>query len=186
MLMDGQKIIPAVNNMKSFEKLLEQPFQNLIILDSHISLIATMVQMGKQRHKHVFVHTDLIQGLKNDLPAADFICQNIRPYGIISTRGNMLEVGKKRGLVTVQRMFLLDSRSMETGYRLLNQAKPDMVELLPGLIPALIKEVISQAHVPVIAGGLIRTEHDARAALNAGASAISSSNMELWNQPWAH
>jgi glycerol uptake operon antiterminator len=182
MILDGQKVIPAANNMKSFERLLSEPCHNLILLDSRLSLISTMVRMGKQNHKQIFVHADLIQGLKNDLAAAEFVCQSIRPYGIISTRGNMLEIGKKRGLVTVQRMFLLDSRSMETGYRLFDQVQPDMVELLPGIIPELIQEISGKVHVPVIAGGLIRTTRDMKKALNAGAAAISTSRTELWDQ----
>ncbi|MCQ2008729.1 MAG: glycerol-3-phosphate responsive antiterminator [Sporolactobacillus sp.] len=181
MALEGQLVVPAANNMKSFEKLLSLPFRQIIVLDSHISLISTMVRMGKQANKQLFVHADLIQGLKNDLAAAEFVCQQIRPYGIISTRSNMLEMGKKRGLITIQRMFLLDSRSMETGYRLFEHVKPDMVELLPGIIPELIHEVIQKVHVPVIAGGLIRTAQDAQRAFKAGAAAISTSRSELWH-----
>lgn len=182
MILDGQKVIPAANNMKRFERLLSEPCHNLILLDSRLSLITEMVRMGKQAHKKIFVHADLIQGLKNDQAAAEFVCQSIRPYGIISTRGNMLEIGKKRGLVTVQRMFLLDSRSMETGYRLFDQVHPDMVELLPGIIPELIREIVGKVQVPVIAGGLIRTTRDVKKAINAGAAAISTSRAGLWDQ----
>ncbi|MCO7124918.1 glycerol-3-phosphate responsive antiterminator [Sporolactobacillus shoreicorticis] len=179
--LDGQKIVPAANTMKNFERLLNLPFHQIIILDSHLSLISTMVRMGKQANKHLFIHADLIQGLKNDSAAAEFVCQQIRPYGIISTRSTMLEMGKKRGLITVQRMFLLDSRSMETGYRLFEHVKPDMVELLPGIIPDLIREVIEKIRVPVIAGGLIRTVQEAKNALKSGAAAVSTSKTELWN-----
>ncbi|CAM3149962.1 glycerol-3-phosphate responsive antiterminator [Sporolactobacillus spathodeae] len=180
MLLDGQCVVPAVNNMRSFEKLLQQPFRNLIILDSHLSQIGTMVKMGKEKGKKIFLHADLIQGLKSDLPAAEFICQNLRPYGLISTRSSVLDVAKKRGLKTVQRIFLLDSRSLETGYRLLEQVQPDMVEILPGVIPEMIRQVVNDVRVPVIAGGLIHSEHGVCAALEAGATAISTSNTSLW------
>ncbi|BBN99495.1 MULTISPECIES: glycerol-3-phosphate responsive antiterminator [Sporolactobacillus] len=180
-MLDGQKVVPAANSMKNFEALLRSPFTHLIILDSHLSLIGTMVRMGKQAKKKVFIHADLIQGLKNDQAAAEFICQTIRPYGLISTRGTTLEMGKKRGLVTIQRLFLLDSRSLEVGCRLHEQIKPDMVELLPGVVPELIQEVIGRLGSPVIAGGMIRTRQDAEAALSAGASAISTSRKELWD-----
>lgn len=181
MIQSGKKsVIPAVNNMKDFEKLLTAPVQSIIVLDSHVSQIGAITRMAKQNEKHVFLHADLIQGLKNDLYAAEFICQNIRPYGIISTRANVLEVAKKRGLATVQRIFLLDSRSVETGYRLLEQVHPDFVELLPGLIPELIREVRERAGVPVIAGGLIRKESEIDHAFAAGATAVSTSNKQLW------
>ncbi|MCO7174778.1 glycerol-3-phosphate responsive antiterminator [Sporolactobacillus kofuensis] len=173
-------IIPAVNNMKDYEKLLMSPVQSIIVLDSHISQIGAITKLAKQNQKNVFLHTDFIQGLKNDLYATEFICQNIRPFGIISTRANVLELAKKRGLITVLRIFLLDSRSLDTGYRLLQQVQPNYVELLPGLIPKMIKEVRERAAVPVIAGGLIRTEQEIKDALAAGASAVSTSNRQLW------
>ncbi|WP_100488918.1 glycerol-3-phosphate responsive antiterminator [Sporolactobacillus pectinivorans] len=177
---NAKSVIPAVNNMKDFEKLLGTPARSVIVLDSHLSQIDAIARMARQHHKSVFLHADLIQGLKNDLYAAEFICQNIRPYGIISTRANVLEVAKKRGLVTVLRIFLLDSRSIETGYRLLDQVHPDLVELLPGLIPEMIREVREKAGIPVIAGGLIRTKEEINHAFAAGAAAVSTSNRELW------
>lgn len=177
---DGQFVLPAINNMRSFEKVLKLPYQNLIILDCHLSLVGTMIKMGKEKGKKIFLHADLIQGLKSDLPAAEYICQNLRPFGLISTRSHMLEVAKKRGLMTVQRIFLLDSRSIETGYRLLEQVHPDMVEILPGVIPQMIRQVAADVKVPVIAGGLIQQTEEIQVALNAGASAISTSHQELW------
>ncbi|MCL1630683.1 glycerol-3-phosphate responsive antiterminator [Sporolactobacillus sp. CPB3-1] len=182
MVLEKQKIVPAANNMKNFERLLQQPFKYLIILDSHLSVIKTMVEMGKQANKRIFIHADLIQGLKTDLAGAEFICQQIRPYGVISTRSTVLEVGKKRGLATVQRMFLLDSRSLETGYHLFEQVRPDMVELLPGIIPDLIREVSKKLPVPVIAGGLIRETDDVKTALDSGAAAVSTSKEQLWRK----
>ncbi|MFT8318722.1 MAG: glycerol-3-phosphate responsive antiterminator [Sporolactobacillus sp.] len=180
MLLEGQMIVPAANTMKNFEKLMNRPYRYIIILDSHISIVETMIRMGKKNNKRIILHADLIQGLKNDLPATEFICQNLRPYGVISTRSNVLEIAGKRGLKTVQRIFLLDSRSLETGYRVLEQVKPDMVELLPGVIPGMIREVVSKTGLPVIAGGLIRTRQNIREALDAGAAAISTSKPDLW------
>lgn len=160
--------------------MLTYPFQTVIILDSHLSFVEAMVKMAKHSGKNVFLHADLIQGLKSDLAAAEFICQNLRPKGVISTRGNVLEIAKKRGLKTVQRIFMLDSRSLDTGCRLFEQIHPDVVELLPGIIPSMIEKLKTQLGVPVIAGGLIHTEDEVRQALAAGASAISTSDRKLW------
>ncbi|RYM06064.1 glycerol-3-phosphate responsive antiterminator [Sporolactobacillus sp. THM7-7] len=176
-----QRVYPAVNNLKDFEKLVESPTRDIIVLDSRLSQVGVMTTMGRRHHKQVFLHADLIQGLKSDLYAAEFICQNLRPYGIISTRANILEVAKKRGIITVQRIFLLDSRSIETGYRLLEQIHPDMVELLPGLIPEMISDVSRKAGIPVIAGGLIRTKKEIADAFAAGAAGVSTSHKDLWS-----
>jgi Glycerol-3-phosphate responsive antiterminator (mRNA-binding) len=180
-LFANKSIVPAVNNMKDFEKSLEGPYDTIVILDSHIAHVGNMVRMAKSNQKHVFLHADLIHGLKNDLYAAEFICQNIRPDGLISTHSDMLNIAKKRGLATVLRFFLLDSRSIETSYHQLAQVKPDMVEVLPGLIDDMIREIGDRTGIPVVAGGLIRTEQEIRNAFAAGAVAVSTSDRKLWN-----
>lgn len=181
MLFAERSIIPAINNMKDYEKLLEKPIRSIVVLDSHVAQISEMVRMAKRHHKHLFLHADLIQGLKNDVYAAEFICQDVRPDGLISTRSTVLDVAKKRGIVTILRAFLLDSRSLETSYRQLEQVRPDMVEVLPGLIPSMIREVRQRTGIPVIAGGLIRTREEVEDAFAAGAVAISTSNRALWD-----
>lgn len=175
-----RSVIPAVNNMKDFEKSLEGPYETIVILDSHIAQVGNMVRMAKRRNKTVFLHADLIHGLKNDLYAAEFICQNIRPDGLISTRSEMLNIAKKRGLATVLRFFLLDSRSIETSYHQLEQVKPDMVEVLPGVIDDMIREIGTRTGIPVVAGGLIRTKEEIQKAFAAGAVAVSTSDRNLW------
>jgi glycerol uptake operon antiterminator len=45
----------------------------------------------------------------------------------------------------------------------------------------MIKEVKERLNTPILAGGLIRTEDEVRNALNAGATAITTSKIGLWN-----
>ena len=50
---------------------------------------------------------------KTDNFAADFLCNDIRPAGIISTRSNMLMKAKARGIMAIQRVFLIDTIALE-------------------------------------------------------------------------
>ena len=59
-------------------------------------------------------------------------------------------------------------------------AKPDMLEILPGLMPKIIKRVTNTSKVPVIAGGLISDKEDVLNALSAGAISVSSTNPAMW------
>ncbi|RYL93030.1 glycerol-3-phosphate responsive antiterminator [Sporolactobacillus sp. THM7-4] len=180
MIFNQKSVLPVVNSMKDFEKLLRRPARWIIVLDSHIAQVGEMVRMAKQNHKHIILHADMIHGLKNDEYAAEFICQNIRPNGIISTRFDILEIAKKRGLVTIQRIFLLDSRSLETSFNLFEKVRPDLIEVLPGIIPDMIREIHQAVRIPVIAGGLIRNQEEIKNAFAAGATAISTSKKDLW------
>jgi glycerol uptake operon antiterminator len=55
----------------------------------------------------------------------------------------------------------------------------DAVEILPGVIPRVIRRIVKIINKPVIAGGLVVDKEDVRRALEAGAVSVSSSNMEL-------
>jgi glycerol uptake operon antiterminator len=70
--------------------------------------------------------------------------------------------------------------ALETSYKVIERAQPDYLEVLPGIMPEIIKEVRKEAGIPVIAGGLIRTVENVTEALEAGAEAVTTSNPQLW------
>ena len=47
-------------------------------------------------------------------------------------------------------------------------------------MPSIVKQLTGYCSVPIIAGGLLTTEMDIRAALQAGAIAVSTTNPDLW------
>ena len=57
---------------------------------------------------------------------------------------------------------------------------PDLVEVMPGVIPKVLKEIRKYTEIPIIAGGLISDKKDIMAAFSAGADAISTTKEELW------
>ncbi len=175
-----KSVLPAIRKIKDLEKLLKSEADYLVILNSHIAQLKPMVEMARNSGKRTLLHADLIHGLKNDEYAAEFLCQEIKPAGLISTRSNVLSIAKKRGLITVQRLFLLDSIALETSYRSLEKVKPDYIEILPGLVPKMIQEIKQKTGIPLIAGGLIREQSDIDRALEAGASAVTTSRHNLW------
>ena len=103
------------------------------------------------------------------------------PDGIISTRPTLIRRARHRGLLTVQRAFILDSLSLTSLSGQLEQGKPDFVEILPGIMPRVIAEISARTQVPVIAGGLLRDKADVMAAMRAGAAAVSTSAPSLWD-----
>jgi glycerol uptake operon antiterminator len=176
----SQKILPAVRQMKDFEMLLRSPFEYLVLLDSHVGQLKSIVQTAKRHDKKMLVHVDLIHGLRNDEYATEFLCQEIKPAGVISTRKSAVLTAKKNRVLAIQRLFLLDTNALETSYRLVEQTQPDFIEVLPGVMPNIIAEVRENVNVPVLAGGLIRTVEDASMALHAGAVAVTSSRRDIW------
>jgi glycerol uptake operon antiterminator len=176
-----QRIFPAARSLKEFEKLLKTNFEVIILLNSHVSQLKSLMRLAKNANKKVFMHADLVQGLKTDEYAAQFLCQEIKPAGIISTRKNVVLTAKKNSIIAVQRLFLLDSIALKSSYKLLETTKPDYIEVLPGVMPHIITEVYEHTGIPIIAGGLIREKQEVMNALEAGAIGVTTSRQELWN-----
>ncbi|HET7629619.1 MAG TPA: glycerol-3-phosphate responsive antiterminator [Bacillales bacterium] len=178
----NQRILPAVRGMKQFENLVASKYTYLVLLDSHVGQLKSIVRHAKANGKRILLHADLVHGLKTDEYAAEFLCQEIKPAGLISTRTGMIQTAKKKGLLAIQRLFLLDSLALETSYKLLKKTKPDYLEVLPGVMPHIIREVKEVTGIPIFAGGLIRTKADVQSALDAGAEAVTTSRKELWRE----
>ncbi|MEC2074949.1 glycerol-3-phosphate responsive antiterminator [Metabacillus fastidiosus] len=176
-----QKILPASSNLKDFEKFLRSPFEIGVFLEMHIGQLKNINELAKHHGKKMIYHVDMIQGLRNDDYATEFICQEFKPYGLISTKSNVILKAKQKKVKAIQRIFLIDSHALEKSYRLVEKTKPDYIEILPGAMHWMIKEVKDRLKTPIFAGGLIRTEEEVYRALEAGASAITTSKAELWN-----
>jgi len=177
----NQKILPAFSTMKDFEKFLASSFEIGVFLDLHISQMKNVKRMTESSGKKIIYHVDLIHGIKNDEYATEYICQEYNPYGLISTKASVILKAKQKGVLAIQRMFLIDSHAVEKTYKLVERTKPDYIEVLPGAMPWMIKEVKERLNTPILAGGLIRTSDEINNALQAGASAITTSKQELWS-----
>jgi glycerol uptake operon antiterminator len=123
----------------------------------------------------------LVKGLGRDEAAVNFLKYQLRADGLITTKGNLVNMAKKIGLISIQRIFLLDSQSLITGIAQAKSHKPEYVEVLPGLIPDLLKQINDETSISVITGGLIKTVDQAKFALARGAIAVSTSEDSLWN-----
>lgn len=176
-----QKILPASINMKEFERFLQSTYEIGVFLDMHIAQLKNINLMAKQYGKKMIYHVDLIHGIKNDEYATEYICQEYKPFGLISTKAGVIQKAKQKGVMAVQRLFLIDSHALEKNYKLIEKTQPDYIEVLPGAIPWMITEVKERVKIPIFAGGLIRTSEDVNNALQAGAEAITTSKRELWD-----
>ena len=173
-------VIPAIRQIRDFEKSLETSHEWIILLETRLGQLKGLVHYAKRKNKKILVHIDLIQGLKADEYGVEFLVQEIKPEGVLSTRGSVIEAAKKHNLLAIQRLFLLDRLSLDSNVKLSGRTKADYIELLPGTMPKIIKEIRTQTDIPIIAGGLITSKTEINAAIEAGAVAVSTSNPEFW------
>jgi glycerol uptake operon antiterminator len=136
--------------------------------------------MARAHDKEMFYHMDLIQGLRNDEHATEYFCQEFKPNGLISTKASVIMKAKQKGVLSVQRVFLIDSQALEKNLKIIKKTQPDYIEVLPGAMPEIIKEIKLRTNIPIFAGGFIRSVAQVENALEAGAAAITTSKTDLW------
>ena len=175
------QVILAVNSMNGLEKNLTGSGRIMFVLFGDILSISGIVSKIKDAGKIALVHIDLVDGLSSRDVVVDFIAENTRADGILSTKANLVKRAKSRGLLAVQRFFVLDSMSLLNIEKQLPLDYADAVEILPGVIPRVIRRIVKTIDKPVIAGGLVVDKEDMRHALEAGAVSVSSSNGALIN-----
>ena len=175
-------IIAAVKDEKELKESLMTDCKVIFILFGNICNISEIVEKIKNKDKLAIIHADLVQGLSAKIEAIDYLRLNTKADGIISTKGNLVKYAVEIGLIGILRNFIIDSMAMENVNKQVSLANPDMVEIMPGIMPEIIEKIKSELKLPLIAGGLISEKKDVIAALAAGADAVSTTKIGLWKE----
>lgn len=175
-------VIAGVRDPTQVEAAIRHGVGVLFILGEDIFALQESVAKAHEEGRLIFAHVDLIKGVGRDEAGVRFLARQVGVDGILTTRANLINPAKREGLITVQRLFALDSESLTAGLPTVERAAPDAVEVLPGVIlPIIAQELAARRTLPpLIAGGLIRTAAQVEAVLGAGAVAVSTSQMSLW------
>ncbi len=177
-----RRLIPALRRPEELDAALASGLPMVMLLKGDIFDVAQVTERANAAGVQVIIHIDLIDGIGRDRPGLRYLQQHMGVNGVVSTRSNLLKEAQALGMLTILRLFVLDSAAYSTGINLLHTVQPDAVEMLPGVVlPHIAKEAARDIHRPIIAGGIIKTEQDIRAILQAGATAISTSQQKLWD-----
>jgi len=180
-LLSGDPIIAAVKDERGLRAALDSSTDVVFLLYGNILNLPELTERVHRAGKSAFVHLDLTDGLAGREIAADFVSRNTAAEGIISTKSPLIKRSRELGLIAIQRFFLLDSMALEGLEKDLSAKVPaDFIEILPGLMPKMIRRLAGVTGKPIIAGGLISDKEDVIAALNAGAIAVSTTNQNVW------
>ncbi len=174
-------VIPALRNQEDVKMIRHLQNRVIFLLETSINEYRDQIDMLKQCGHDVFVHLDLIKGLKSDAAGLEFILKENRPDGIISTHKAILDLAKKYDLIQIHRIFMIDSEALKSGQQLVQSVHPDFVEILPGLALIAIEEnELRKFSFPLIAGGLVTMKAQVEMLTARGIIAVSTSKNSLW------
>lgn len=173
-------VIAAINNLDKLDLAIKSPSEIIFLLKGDIFNLKEIVNEVQKNKMAIYVHIDLMEGFSGDSFAVKYIAKNIKPDGIITTKGNLIKTAKSYNLFTIQRLFLLDSLSLDSGIKSINNIKPDAIEILPGIMHKVTKYINNNINIPLITGGLIKDKEDVIGSLKSGAIGISTSKEDIW------
>ncbi len=179
-ILEDTPVVASVKDDAGLKRCLESDVNVVFVLYGDVVTISDIVDRIKDAGKIAMVHIDLIQGLRTSEVAVDFIKKYTRADGIISTKTPVILHARQLGLHTIMRFFVIDSMALTSMEKQVRSAKPEVVEIMPSLMPAKVKKICDMVKQPVIVGGLVSDKTDVEELLSAGATSISASNSELW------
>ncbi len=174
-------IISAIRSDEEFFAAIKAKPEMIFDLSPDIATVLPKLKRAHEKGKKLYIHIDLAKGVGKDESGIKYL-HVLGVDGIISTKASLIKFAREQGLPTVQRFFILDSRSVETTIETMRSSCPDMIEIMPGVIPKIIKKLESLTDTPIIAGGLIETKDEMLDAFSAGADAVSTGKQSLWGE----
>ncbi|ADQ13960.1 glycerol-3-phosphate responsive antiterminator [Halanaerobium hydrogeniformans] len=179
-LLKKSPVIPAVKSLSDIQKVPDH-INAILILDADILYVEKMIDLAVQKDLIIFLHIDLFKGISRDEYGIRYLARKTGIDGIVSTKGYLIKMAREENLIAIQRLFIIDSSAFDKTLRIIEDAKPDMIEILPGLVyPRLAKILRRKIKQPLIAGGMITNKKDVEDILQKGATAISSSDKNIW------
>ncbi|MEF3303473.1 glycerol-3-phosphate responsive antiterminator [Paenibacillus sp. GYB003] len=172
--------IAAVQKEADLDAALRGDVNVVFLLTGSLLNVQELTQRVKDAGKHVFLHMEFIEGIAPDRSGVAYVARNVKPTGIISTKSAIVKTAKDSGLLAIQRIFLIDRNAVLRGIKAVEQSSPDAIEVMPGIMPRIIREMTTMTPLPIIAGGLVGNRHEIDEGLEAGALAVSVGKPELW------
>src|SRR3954464_4948517 len=124
----ARRVIPALRDLADLPLALDLGLPAAIMLKGDIFDLDKLMSQTRGKMA-VLIHIDLIEGIGRDRAGLAYLKQQFGIVGLVSTRSNLIKEARNLGLISILRLFVLDSAAYTTGINLLQSLKPDAVEM---------------------------------------------------------
>jgi glycerol uptake operon antiterminator len=174
-------MLPAVRDSNSLHQALDLGYRQLLVERGSLLTMVGPLAAAARQGVAIFVNLDGVEGLAADSAALAFLATDLGFSGVVSVKPHLLRDASRFRLRTIQRIHALDSTGLETGLNSIGLPAPYAIAIAPAVaIPQVMPAVRESTKVPVWGTGFITTADQAAAILAAGASVVSSAQLELW------
>ncbi|MDR3600321.1 MAG: glycerol-3-phosphate responsive antiterminator [Desulfosporosinus sp.] len=181
-VMVDKKIGATIRRVEDLNEAVHHPnIGTIFLLGADINVLPSIIKKIHADNKVLLVHLDMLEGIGKDRAGIHLLAR-MGLRGLVTTKPNLVKFAKEEGMVVIQRLFVLDSESVKTGIKMASTVKPNAVEILPATVPGyVIQDMKDSLRIPILGGGLLRTEEDVRHVLAKGIDAVSTSLRHLWD-----
>ncbi len=180
----AHKLIGAIKEPKSIELAIKykENLSAVILMTGNILTVKQYVDVLHKDEIPVILHLEKIDGLQLDAYGIQFITDYVKPFAVVTTKQNLLKRFKDRGMYVIQRVFLIDTEVHHQILARIDKHPADMVEVMPCRATDFIQSLAEKSPIPIITGGLLTTINHAKEALEYGAKAVTTSNIDIWKE----
>jgi glycerol uptake operon antiterminator len=174
-------MLPAIRDSNSLNQALDLGYRQLLVERGSLLTMVGPLAAAARQGVAIFVNLDGVEGLAADSAALAFLATDLGFSGVVSVKPHLLRDASRFRLRTIQRIHALDSTGLETGLNSIGLPAPYAIAIAPAVaIPQVMPAVRESTNAPVWGTGFITTADQAVAILAAGASVVSSAQLELW------
>lgn len=182
LLAAGRIVIPSVHRLATLDDALSAPAPCVLLTHVHVANVGNLAKHCHDSGKSVLVRPDLVEGFKPDATGMKLLRQAFHVDGVFTSSLSTARHALEAGLQVYWRVFLLDSRALETSLATMAEGDWTGFEVVPGPMALLMSSTMLGAAGgrPLVAGGFVSDAGLASALFDAGYSAVSTSAKPLW------
>jgi len=173
----------SITNIKSLKKALTIRSVNVILLaNCHIGNLDMLVNQCHKNGKQVAVNLELIGGFTADQIGIKLLKDKFDIDYVISNSASKLKWAQKAGLVTIQLLTLIDSRSIDSAKKIIASSPAWIFEIRPASYAMqFIKEFKEiRQDADFLIGGFVCSNEILKDALRSGFTGATSSDLTIW------
>lgn len=172
-------IIPSIWTIAQREAAMVSPHSLVHVAGGKLGTIETFIQPLKRAGKNLWVHVDMIAGLKMDVEGLSVIEKLVNPQAIVTSNLSLAGMARKMNKPVVLRVFLHDTQSLQSSLSAIYRIRPNVVCCMPAIVFPYVRQELSTLGIPILVAGLVRSEVLRDELLNQGVS-VEIGDFRLW------
>ncbi|MBM3705228.1 MAG: glycerol-3-phosphate responsive antiterminator [Actinobacteria bacterium] len=174
-------VIPCTNKLEDYENHDFASSKVVLLYDFSIFDLKNFKTAVRQFNKFTIFSLETMSGIANDDEGVKFLRDTLGIEAVESSSPRALSSAKKMGMITVQTIFTFDSKSIIKATKLMQEIKPDFIDIRPGISLLKIKGIMNSIEkYKIICSGMISTQKEIELLIKNGATAVTTSKKELW------